>query len=224
MSNIIFEEWYKEMYGEKLFPNISNENNFKEACKSAYLFALESNKPNVVKENFKWTILEKPLYIGWTFYHNDLVAKWIKENPKPKDPEYINQKEIDEWRAEDKRLKKMSNKTQTKLKDLLLKLGITKSDFPTPIYEPSQLEKSSAWFRAKEKYEQQIRQSTIFDIGDRFYYVVYEDKPSEVDTLNESDLSGLDFHYTSEEACNKKILAYIEFNPNPLRIPESPFK
>jgi hypothetical protein len=42
MSNVIFEQWYEDMYGEKTFPNISDEHNFKEACRNAYLFGLES--------------------------------------------------------------------------------------------------------------------------------------------------------------------------------------
>jgi len=177
-----------------------------------------------ITENFKWNILDKPLYIGWTFYHNDLLEKWEKQNPQPNDPEYINQKEIDEWRAEDKRLKKMSSKTQTKLKDLLVKLGITKSDFPTPIYEPIQQKKLSSWYTAKNEYKKQIVESTIFNIGDKCYYVVYEEKPLKVYNLDKSDTIGLDFHYTDEEACDKKILAYIECTPVKINRPESPFK
>jgi len=42
MSNVIFEQWYEDTYGEKTFPNISDENNFKEACRAAYNFALDS--------------------------------------------------------------------------------------------------------------------------------------------------------------------------------------
>jgi len=177
-----------------------------------------------IAQEFKWNILDKPLYIGWTFYHNNLLKEWENQNPRPDEPKYINQKEIDKWEAEDKRLKKMCNKTQTKLKDLLVKLGITKSDFPTPIYEPIQLEKLSSWYTAKDEYKKQITESTIFEVGDRCYYVVYEEEPSNVYTLDESDTNELDFHYTDEEACDKKILAYIEFNPNPLGMPESPFK
>lgn len=42
MSNTIFEQWYEDMYGEKTFPNISDERKFKEACTNAYLFGLQS--------------------------------------------------------------------------------------------------------------------------------------------------------------------------------------
>jgi hypothetical protein len=177
-----------------------------------------------ITQDFKWNILDKPLYIGWTFYHNYLLKEWEKQNPRPKDPKVLNHKEIEAWYAEDKRLRKLCISKKVKLKNIEKDLGFSLPKYPENEYEPIQKEKLSSWYTAKDEYKKQIIESTIFDIGNRCYYVVYEEKPSNVYTLDKSDTSGLDFHYTDEEACDKKILAYIEFEPNLLGMPESPFK